>query len=102
MNHVLKSCRSAFEAFLDRSKPVEIRRNDRDYRVDDTLTLCEWNGFWFTGRTTTVLVLSVFDLTCAGLAGFVAIKTTTPDGYRENTPEDIEKARRKPGAWGLS
>jgi hypothetical protein len=48
--HSLKTLRPFFEAIKLREKTFEIRKNDRDYRVGDTLILCEWTGEAYTGR----------------------------------------------------
>ncbi len=60
------------EHFIDVSignKRAEFRRNDRDYRVGDTLILCEYGSFpWidveegFSGEETPVQVTHITDL----------------------------------------
>ena len=41
MNHNIKSLPQYFEAVLNHTKTFEIRENDRDYKVGDTITLHE-------------------------------------------------------------
>ena len=50
--HVLKSYPSFFNAVLDGRKTFEVRKNDRDYHVNDTLLLKEYNPIYdiYTGR----------------------------------------------------
>lgn len=50
MIHELKILPSYFEAVALREKTFEIRRNDRDYHVGDTLLLKEWENGDYTGR----------------------------------------------------
>ena len=70
--HELKVWPSYFEAIVDGRKRFELRKNERDFAVGDTLRLREFqpdNGFGggsYTGRTTDVRVTyiaqGVFDL----------------------------------------
>lgn len=58
VSHELKCWPEPFQAQLDRIKPYEIRKADRDFRVGDWLWLKEWdpgNGE-YTGRELNRLV----------------------------------------------
>jgi Domain of unknown function (DUF3850) len=60
MVHELKTPPEYFEAVMGRKKTFELRRNDRDFKVDDILILKEWKPDTFgkyTGRTITALVI---------------------------------------------
>lgn len=50
--HVLKTWMTQFQDIVDCRKTFEVRKNDRDFKVGDTLLLCEWNPLieMFTGR----------------------------------------------------
>ena len=50
MTHELKILPFYFEAVALREKTFEIRINDRDYHVGDTLLLKEWENGDYTGR----------------------------------------------------
>lgn len=39
-----------FEEVKARNKNFEIRKDEDDIQVGDTLVLCEWNGINYTGR----------------------------------------------------
>lgn len=48
--HELKILPKWFEDICSLKKTFEIRKNDRDYQVGDTLVLKEWNRGKYTGR----------------------------------------------------
>ena len=50
MVHELKILPKWFEDVARQKKTFEIRKNDRDYNVGDTLILKEWYGGKYTGR----------------------------------------------------
>jgi hypothetical protein len=72
--HRLKTWPSFFEAIISGKKKFELRKNDRDFAVGDTIVLCEFDpakdvtleGWKFTGRevpaTITFIVQGVFGL----------------------------------------
>ncbi|EOG6957469.1 ASCH/PUA domain-containing protein [Aeromonas salmonicida] len=52
MNHELKILPRYFQPVLDGAKPFEIRDNsDRNFQEGDTVTLNEWDGERYTGRS---------------------------------------------------
>ena len=50
MEHDLKILPEYFEPVLEGKKNFELRKNDRDYKVGDTLLLREWYANVYTGR----------------------------------------------------
>lgn len=63
MKHDLKIAPQYFDAVADGSKPFEVRFNDRNYKVGDTLLLREYveEQGHYTGRTLDRLVTYVLD-----------------------------------------
>lgn len=63
MKHELKTWTQYFEEVWDRVKTFEVRKNDRNFQVGDTLILKEWNQFrqTFTGRKMSVKVTYILD-----------------------------------------
>lgn len=53
MVHRLKTLQPYFNDVKDKEKNFELRQNDRDYQVGDTLILNEWTGSFFTGAGVT-------------------------------------------------
>lgn len=53
IEHELKTWPPFFGDVESGAKPFEVQKNDRDYRVGDTLYLREWRPDWrdYTGRT---------------------------------------------------
>ena len=78
MEHELKILPQYFMEVAQGKKPFELRRDDRDYKVGDTLKLKEWNGKEFTGSYATRLITYILkDCPKYGLKkGFVIIGMT--------------------------
>ena len=67
MEHDLKILPEYFEPVLDGRKKFEIRKNDREFNVGDTLLLREWYSNEYTGREVRRKVTYVLP-TAVGLA----------------------------------
>ena len=50
MEHELKILPTYFTDVTIGQKPFELRKDDRDYNVGDTIKLKEWDGVKYTGR----------------------------------------------------
>ncbi|MFL0251271.1 ASCH/PUA domain-containing protein [Clostridium neuense] len=50
MVHELKTLPEYFQAVKEKRKPFEVRKNDRNFKVGDSLYLREWTGEEYTGR----------------------------------------------------
>lgn len=62
MHHELKILPRYFQPVLDGAKPFEIRDNsDRNFQEGDTVTLNEWDGASYTGRSVTRQITFVTD-----------------------------------------
>ncbi|WP_239256665.1 ASCH/PUA domain-containing protein [Listeria ilorinensis] len=48
--HELKILPWFFEPVRAGDKPFEIRKNDRDFKIGDSLLLCEWTALKYTGE----------------------------------------------------
>ena len=61
MQHDLKVWPVFFDALMSGDKSFEVRKNDRSFRVEDTLLLREWDDRKerYTGRSTTKTVTYV-------------------------------------------
>ena len=73
--HELKTWPQYFAATDEGRKTVEVRRNDRDFRVGDLLVLMEYEPRQrsYSGRRLVRMVTEVHDLAAIGLPGFVAM-----------------------------
>jgi len=67
--HVLKTWPEYFEAVYFGEKPFEVRKNDRNFQVGDTLVLREWDPEKedYTGRKLEVLVTYMTDVANMGV-----------------------------------
>lgn len=67
--HELKTWKEPFEAILSGAKTFELRKNDRDFKVGDTLRLREYDPLTDTyGRQLEVLVTYMLDSRVFGFA----------------------------------
>ena len=57
--HELKILPEYFQAVVSGEKTAELRKDDRDYKVGDTLLLREWNGTGYTGGSISVRVTHI-------------------------------------------
>lgn len=82
-SHELKCWPKHFKAVRDRSKPFELRYNDRNYQVGDLLILDEWEPFAdyqrtregrYTGNWVSATITYILD-------EFEAQPEFTPDGW---------------------
>ena len=75
MVYELKIFPEDFDVVRSGEKTFELRQNDRNFRVGDYLSLNEWDGESYTGRTELALVTYILNLndlmTCAG--GYVVM-----------------------------
>ena len=51
--HDLKILPQFYEAVISGRKKFELRKNDRDFKVGDTIKLREWSNGRYSGRETT-------------------------------------------------
>lgn len=68
MHHDLKISNKYFQAVCDGLKRSEVRYNDRNYQVGDTVTLHEGqlklDGFAYTGRSVSARISYIDDFGC--------------------------------------
>ena len=84
--HELKTVPPYFDAVARGDKPFEIRKNDRGYRVGDTLRLREWDGERYTGREVTADVTYVTDF--QQHPGYVVLGIRRRDTTESDAGED--------------
>ena len=56
MTHELKIYKKYLDAILNGEKMFEIRKDDRGFRVGDTLLLKEWDNIKYSGRELKVVI----------------------------------------------
>lgn len=78
MNHDLKILTKYYELQQAGLKKWEIRDNDRNFQIGDTLTLNEWTGTRYTGRTLAVEVTFVYKSSHMLKEGYVILSTRGP------------------------
>lgn len=71
--HELKTYPHYFQETMNGCKPFEIRRNDRDFQIGDTVILKEWDNIRYSGREMRGKIKYILDDKFIGLAkGYVA------------------------------
>lgn len=80
MKHELKISPEYFDAVESGVKPFEVRKNDREFKVGDTLHLREYNGTMspyseapYTGRETSKTITYILNNVEYCLAGYVIL-----------------------------
>ena len=66
--HELKIYPKYFEAILDGKKTFEIRKDDRDFQVGDSIVLKEWDNIKYSGREIQAIIKYMLDDAFIGLA----------------------------------
>ncbi|KOF56798.1 hypothetical protein AGR56_09030 [Clostridium sp. DMHC 10] len=61
MVHELKTLPEFFQAVKEKRKSFEVRRNDRNFKVGDSLYLREWTGGEYTGRKLIRIITYILD-----------------------------------------
>ena len=92
IEHDLKVWSGFYPALADGTKPFEVRKNDRDFRVGDTLLLREWNRIMeaYTGNLCRRRVTYLLNAPDFGIKpGFVVMGLDRP----LNEPQDIQSPR---------
>lgn len=90
MVHRLKIKPEFYQAVFDGSKNFEVRKNDRDFHVGDTIVLCEYDPFkyrgmggagidGFSGREITETITYILDDETYCKEGFVVIGFAQPE-----------------------
>ena len=73
MIHALKTLPEFFKALAAGVKSFEIRKNDRDFQVGDSIVLKEWDNIKYSGREIQAIIKYMLDDAFIGLAeGYVA------------------------------
>lgn len=82
--HALKTWPASFEAVWTKHKTHEVRKNDRDYQVWDTLILQEWDPDTevYSGRTLRVLITFITPGGSFGLPSDLCVMSITQEGNR--------------------
>ena len=71
--HELKIYPKYFEEILDGKKTFEIRKDDRDFQVGDSIVLKEWDNIKYSGREIQAIIKYMLDDAILGFAeGYVA------------------------------
>jgi hypothetical protein len=94
--HVIKAWPEYFERLWDRTKPFELRKNDRDYRVGDRLNIVEFDPETGTrsGRMVMADVTYLIDQSRFGLAeghcilGLRFVRAGDPENLAWNAKRD--------------
>lgn len=74
MTHELKIYKKYLDAILNGEKMFEIRKDDRGFRVGDTLLLKEWDNIKYSGRELKVVITYILHDNFIGISpGYVAL-----------------------------
>lgn len=87
MNHIVKFIPKYFAEAVSGLKNFTIRKNDRNYKVGDTITACEWNGSGYTKREAMFLITYVLSDYPEGLKEGYCILGILPCSLLKNKSE---------------
>lgn len=92
MIHRVKTLPRYFQPIIERRKPFEIRKNDRNYKEGDSVFLNEWENGEYTGRVCIVIIKDVFDISFL-LPGYVAFTFHILNTFEEIKHYETEKKK---------
>lgn len=96
--HIVKTLTKFFEPAAEGRKPFEVRINDRDYEVGDTLVQREWDPYGgFSGYETRSTITYVLDDPAYCRAGYVVLglKDASTSRVTEIQDKDAEIIRQR-------
>lgn len=82
MIHRLKTLPQYYQPIIEKRKTFEIRNNDRDFQIGDSVILNEWDGEKYTGLFCIGIIIDIFDISFL-LPGYVAFTFKLLGEYEE-------------------
>ncbi len=87
--HYLKTLPEYFNAVENGTKPFEVRKNDRNYQVGDTLRLQEYSNGTYTGRKISKKISYILDDPAFCKDGFVVLGLTADEREMNTQIEEM-------------
>lgn len=93
--HKLKTLPEYFQKTIDGKKPFEVRLNDRDYKVGDTVVLQEWENGKYSGRAISGNIGYILNDFIGLKDGYIAFTLIRKQEEKESIIKELEKNYRQ-------